>query len=124
MCLAGRGKHKWNSTRSELGPNANHFNGRTFHKSYGRKQGDDQWVSYLVSAKDEGLSHYQWRAPGEWFAELYAHYFMDTLDGHPLYNWFEKNIAKKDELIPEDLRAPDEEQDGDQQAGGQQEGGV
>jgi hypothetical protein len=119
MCLEGRGTNKWNSTRSALAPNANHFKGRTFHKAY-----PDRWASYLVSAKNEGLSHYQWRAPGEWFAELYAHYFMDTLEGHPLYEWFENNIANNKTLIPEDLRAPDEEQDGDQQAGGQQEGGV
>ena len=42
---------------------------RCHHESY-----DGSWVSYSHSARTGGLavSNYQWRAPGEWFAELYA----------------------------------------------------
>ena len=40
---------------------------RIYHEAYAR-----QWVSYLAAARAKGLTGYQFRAPGEWFAELYA----------------------------------------------------
>jgi hypothetical protein len=50
------------------------FNGQAYHESYPNK-----WVSYSVAARAKGeVRDYQWRAPGEWFAELYA------------YSWFKK----------------------------------
>ncbi len=45
---------------------------RTYHESYAGK-----WVSYQTSARAGGrVSDYQWRAPGEWFAEVYARYHL------------------------------------------------
>jgi hypothetical protein len=38
-----------------------------YHEAYPR-----QWVSYNASARKQGLTGYQFRAPAEWFAELYA----------------------------------------------------
>jgi hypothetical protein len=80
---------------------------RAFHRAYA----DGRWVSYEIAAKDEGVSHYQFRSPEEWFADLYAHFYMDTLTGsdqngatHPLYEWFKTNVAKEIEgLASNDL---------------------
>lgn len=47
---------------------------RVYHESY-----PGQWVSYSQDARDGSeVRDYQWRAPGEWFAELYA------------YSWYKK----------------------------------
>jgi hypothetical protein len=74
--------------------------GRVCHQS----QAND-WYSYQLSARQaSGVSHYQWRAPAEWFAEIYAMYYMDELKAsHPMYAWFaseaksEKSAKKKPE---------------------------
>jgi len=50
------------------------FDGSAYHESY-----PGEWVSYSMAARRKGeVRDYQWRAPGEWFAELYA------------YSWFKK----------------------------------
>ncbi len=67
---------------------------RVFHRSYEWK-----WASYLIEMKDMGVSHYQWRAQGEWFAELYAHYWLGTLQeqpAHPLVGWLDAIKALTD----------------------------
>jgi len=47
-----------------------------------------QWVSYNLAARKKGISGYQFRAPGEWFAELYAAYQSGKLkDSHPSIPW-------------------------------------
>jgi hypothetical protein len=45
------------------------INGRTYHEAYG-----GEWWSYETAVRAKALTvrDYQWRAPGEWFAELYA----------------------------------------------------
>lgn len=49
-----------------------------------------RWVSYRHAARRMGIHGYQFRAPGEWFAELYAAYYCKKLKtGHP----FEQIIA-------------------------------
>jgi hypothetical protein len=49
---------------------------------------DRTWVSYDYSARKKGMTGYQFRAPGEWFAELYACYRMDKLQpSHPAVSW-------------------------------------
>ncbi|MGH7043856.1 MAG: hypothetical protein ACREFY_17250 [Acetobacteraceae bacterium] len=48
---------------------------RAYHEGYG-----GSWFSYLMSARSKGVSNYQWRAPPEWFAELYAYYHMTKKD--------------------------------------------
>ena len=47
-----------------------------------------RWVSYKVEARKKGISGYQFRAPGEWFAELYAAFQSGKLqDSHPAVSW-------------------------------------
>jgi hypothetical protein len=42
------------------------------------------WVSYKLDARKQGIHGYQFRAPGEWFAELYAAYYSKKLKAsHP-----------------------------------------
>lgn len=50
---------------------------RRFHQSYG----GSRYVSYKAEAREKyGVSGYQFRAPGEWFAEAYACYYSDHPD--------------------------------------------
>jgi len=49
--------------------------GRVYQMSYDTPQ----WVSYKLEARKRGIHGYQFRAPGEWFAELYAAYYMGVL---------------------------------------------
>ena len=59
---------------------------RVYHEAYG---GD--WVSYEYAARSQGIHGYQFRAPGEWFAELYAAFYSDKLkDKHPAVEWLKK----------------------------------
>ncbi len=44
---------------------------RAYHEAY-----DGSWFSYVFAERAKGISNYQWRAPAEWFAELYAYYHM------------------------------------------------
>lgn len=41
--------------------------GKVYHESY-----NNSWCCYDYSARAKGVSGYQFRAPGEWFSELYA----------------------------------------------------
>ena len=46
------------------------------------------WVRYAAAARKRGLTGYQFRAPGEWFAELYAAYHSGKLKpAHPSAVW-------------------------------------
>jgi hypothetical protein len=57
-----------------------------YHEAYPRK-----WVSYLASARSKGLTGYQFRAPAEWFAELYAGWKSGQLSKtHPALEWLKK----------------------------------
>ncbi|MBX3607218.1 MAG: hypothetical protein KF788_18205 [Piscinibacter sp.] len=59
---------------------------RIYHEAYPRK-----WVSYLAAARKKGLTGYQFRAPAEWFAELYAGWKTGRLgDKHPALDWLKK----------------------------------
>jgi hypothetical protein len=45
---------------------------RTYHEPYA-----GTWVSYLTAERARArVSDYQWRAPGEWFAEVYTRYHL------------------------------------------------
>ncbi|MCD9149764.1 hypothetical protein [Pseudophaeobacter flagellatus] len=58
--------------------------GRVYHESY--KGGS--WSSYAFAARKQAISGYQFRAPGEWFSELYAAYHSKKLkDQHPAVAW-------------------------------------
>lgn len=46
------------------------------------------WTCYKVAARKQGMTGYQFRAPGEWFAELYAAYHSQKLKPtHPAASW-------------------------------------
>lgn len=63
--------------------------GRVYQESY--DFGGGQWNSYDLAARKQGIHGYQFRAPGEWFAELYAAYYSDKLKAsHP----FVPDLAK------------------------------
>lgn len=63
--------------------------GRVYQEAYG---GD--WNSYNPSALSQRVTNYQFRAPGEWFADAYATYFLGKLpDGHPLSGWLDSQVA-------------------------------
>jgi hypothetical protein len=49
--------------------------GRVYQESYS----PDTWFSYDLAARSQGLTGYQFRAPWEWFAELYAAHFSGKL---------------------------------------------
>jgi hypothetical protein len=54
-----------------------------YHEAYARN-----WVGYLHAARLKGLTGYQFRAPGEWFAELYAGFRSNKLGpDHPAREW-------------------------------------
>jgi len=62
---------------------------RVYQESY--DYGGGQWNSYLLAARKQGIHGYQFRASGEWFAELYAAYYSDKLKpSHP----FVPDLAK------------------------------
>jgi hypothetical protein len=57
-----------------------------YHEAYSRV-----WVRYLAAARSKALTGYQFRAPGEWFSELYAGYRSGKLkDTHPAMKWLKK----------------------------------
>lgn len=64
--------------------------GRVYHEAY-----KNNWVSYPLAERAKGLTGYQFRAPGEWFAELYAGFYAGKLKkGHPAEAWLTKLNAK------------------------------
>jgi len=87
------------------------LNDRIFQRAYD----DGRFVSYSHQAKlRHGVSAYQWRAPGEWFAEAYACYYSDndSADGTPMgtrlrtrdsrsADWFDRIVDKGHSLQAE-----------------------
>jgi hypothetical protein len=62
--------------------------GRVYQEAYG-----GNWVSYLLKAQDSGVCTYQFRAPSEWLAELYAMYFSGNLpETHAAHKWLKENF--------------------------------
>ncbi|MES2642732.1 MAG: hypothetical protein V4850_24830 [Myxococcota bacterium] len=69
----------WNDAKSQ----ASALNGVVHQEAY-----RGRWVSYNLAARKQGITGYQFRAPGEWLAELYAAYHVKKLKGsHPAVAW-------------------------------------
>jgi hypothetical protein len=65
-----------NSASPWMGDGGVALGGRVYQESY-----DKEWNSFAVEARDRKVSKYQFRAPGEWFAEAYAAYYEPVPDG-------------------------------------------
>ena len=80
--IASNGNPWWSQSKSD----AITIGGRIYQQAYTRN-----WVSYAAAARSKGLTGYQFRAPGEWFAELYAGYRSGKLGKkHPALEWLTK----------------------------------
>ncbi len=68
--------------RSAMNPWASPLdvNGRSYHQAYSPADGGEQWVSFSMSSHAGTLSNYQWRAPGEWFAEIYSYTWLKSMN--------------------------------------------
>lgn len=72
-----------NAYRSQQFAEQNAVEGRVYQEAYA-----GTWVSYELVARKRGLTGYQFRAPGEWFAELYAGFYSGKIkSGHPSASW-------------------------------------
>ncbi|MEB3294693.1 MAG: DUF4157 domain-containing protein, partial [Synechococcales bacterium] len=111
--VLGGAKGAWQLSDDELSTVA--LDGRVFHKAYagtGDGCAQDTWVSYELAARKDKVSLYQWRAPDEWFAEIYANYFLGILPStHPVYEWFKTFVAQNDHIDPEAIDNPTEWQE-------------
>ena len=64
------------------------IDGRVYQEGY---LDGNRWYSYRYAARGQGISGYQFRAPGEWFAELYAAYYSKRLQpSHPSVPWLKR----------------------------------
>jgi hypothetical protein len=62
------------------------IDGVVYHESY-----EGVWSSYPLDQRKKAVTGYQFRAPGEWFAELYAAYHCKKLNpSHPANTWLSK----------------------------------
>jgi hypothetical protein len=62
------------------------IDGRIYQQAYA-----DQWYSYALAARKQGITGYQFRSPSEWFAELYAAFYSRKLkEVHPAVSWLKE----------------------------------
>ncbi len=75
----------WSASRSKK----HAIGGRVYHKAY-----SSSWVSYNLAARSQGITRYQFRAPGEWFAEIYAAFYMGQLKSSNPHNKWLRALEK------------------------------
>ena len=76
-------RHKKDPWQTASAAKAGEIDGIVYQESY-----DGTWTSYPIAQRSKGVSGYQFRAPGEWFAELYAAYHSGKMKtSHPAYGW-------------------------------------
>ena len=81
-----RGRHQGQGLVDQAASEAIVIGTRIYHVAY-----PSRWVSYLASARKRGITGYRFRAPGEWFSELYAAYKLGKLKPeHPSVSWLKK----------------------------------
>lgn len=79
--MARAGNNPWKSAVIAAKLN---INGRVYHESYE----SGTWNSYEFVARKQAITGYQFRAPGEWFSELYAAFHSKKLKPkHPAVDW-------------------------------------
>ena len=97
-------KNRWHNSTNPWYSNGDRqdVGGRSWVQSYD----GNNYNSFLKAARaDHGVSAYQFRAPGEWFAEAYAAYYSDQDTGTHVgtrlrtrnaeaAEWFDKNVDK------------------------------
>jgi hypothetical protein len=72
MRLKGDQNGAWRLSSGQLEEMA--INKRVIQETYKGK-----WRSYSLAARDDAVTSYQFRAPGEWFAEIYAAYYCGLI---------------------------------------------
>ena len=81
------GKELWGDAAAAK---AHAIAGRVYHEAY-----DGSWVGYNYAARSQGITGYQFRAPAEWFAELYAAFYSGKLNPkHTAAPWLHKLKAE------------------------------
>jgi hypothetical protein len=88
--ITGGNSGLWDQGASAAGKWA--IDSRVYQQAY-----KNTWVSYAAGVRPRGISQYQFRAPGEWFAELYAMYYLKKLPKtHADAVWLKAEIDAKD----------------------------
>lgn len=88
--ITGGNSGLWDQGASAAGKWA--IDSRVYQQAY-----KTTWVSYSLGVRPRGISQYQFRAPGEWFAELYAMYYLKKLPKtHADAVWLKAEIDVKD----------------------------
>jgi hypothetical protein len=64
---------------------------RVYQQSYAT-----EWWSYELGARGSSVSQYQFRAPGEWFSEIYAAYYLGKLRDAKAKKWMEEEVHAHD----------------------------
>ena len=80
------GKGLW--TKGSAGAHEAALGARVYVQAY-----QDTWCSYELKAWTDAVRDYQFRAKGEWFAEIYAAYYLDKLNATgDVYKWFQAEV--------------------------------
>ncbi|MES2637827.1 MAG: hypothetical protein V4850_00025 [Myxococcota bacterium] len=74
--------------KGDAGAAAVAIGGRVYVQAYA-----ERWCSYALAARGEKVTDYQFRAEGEWFAEIYTAYYLGKLnESGAVYGWFSVEV--------------------------------